>query len=204
MNIDLLITREGEAGLITSENLVKKVIGVLVDTETAMLSLEYADMDNLDLNIPVEADFLSVLDENAMLHIGAVKNDNIAQAYQVPVMFSDDPYRSELLGKEEQEYPLLAFHAFMRNCAFGQPVHRDDLADEDSMGCILGDTKPSALQFAPHLERRYALEAKPVAAPRMNAPGMGLGGGGGGGGTYSGGAYQQYRGKDKKDSSDDR
>ena len=48
------------------------------------------------------------------------------------------------------------------------------------MGCILGDASPSALQFAPHLARRVAMEASPQAAP-SGPSGPGLGGGGGGG-----------------------
>jgi hypothetical protein len=74
------------------------------------------------------------------------------------------------------------------------------LGDEDGMGCILGDASPSSLEFAPHLARRHALEAKPNIAP-VNAPGMGLGGSssGGGGGGYSGGGGQNSGGsKDDK------
>lgn len=189
MNIDLLITKEGEAGLIASENLVKKAAGILIDTETGTLSIEFADMDHLDLNIPVEDRLARALDGNAQLHIGAVKNGNIAQAYQVPLMFSDDPYRGELLGQGKSPLPLVAFASFMKKCAFGQPVHRDDLGSEEDMGCILGDSSPAALDFAPHLARAHAMEARPAAAPNMTPPGMGLGGPGGSGG----GGYQQTR-----------
>lgn len=194
MNIDLLLTADGEAGLIASENLVQKAIGVLLDTDNWEMSIEFADMDHMDLNIPVELEIARALHINPAIHIGAVKNGHIAQAYQVPLLYSDDPYRGELLGLGESDFPLMAFAHFMHRCSFGQPVHRDELGDEENMGCILGDTAPASLQFAQHLERRFAMEARPKAAPALNAPGMGLGGsGGGGGGSYSGGAYQKYR-----------
>ena len=182
MNIDLLFTSQGEAGLISSENLVKKVAGVVFDTSGGLLSLEFVDMDFLELNIPVEKEFNATLDMCPQIHIGAIKDGNIAQAYQVPFMFLDDPYRTEAFKNVRQPgNPLEAFNYFVKATVFGQPVHREDLGDESNMGCILGDAVPSALQFAPHLARRHQMEVAPKAAP--NAPGPsapGLGGGGGG------------------------
>ncbi len=96
-------------------------------------------------------------------------------------MFLDDPYRGEAFKNVKQPAnPLVAFDYFVKSCTSGQPVHREDLSD-DSAGCVLGDAVPSALQFAPHLARRHAIEAAPKMAP--NAPGPstpGLGSGGGG------------------------
>lgn len=184
MNIDLLFTAEGEAGLICSENPMKKAIGIVFDTQTGVLTAEYADMDYLELNIPVEGDFFEALDRSAQIHLGAVKNGNISQAYQIPFMFLDDPYRTEALKNVPQPAnPLRAFEFFVKSCVTGQPVHRDDLGDEDAMGCILGDAVPSSLEFAPHLARRHAMEAAPKAAPTLgpSGPSMGLGGSGGGG-----------------------
>src|SRR5688572_15243746 len=54
MNIDLLFTEKGEAGLIASENLVKKASGIVLDTKNGVLTLEYVDSDYEELNIPVE------------------------------------------------------------------------------------------------------------------------------------------------------
>ncbi len=189
MDIDLLFTPEGECGLLSGGNLVQKVAGVIFSTENGMLTFEYADMDYLDLNIPVEADFHGILDFSHLIHIGAYSNDHIAQAYQVPFMIADDPYRAEMAAVPPPPgNPLLAFEAFIRRCTKGQPVHREDLGDEETMGCILGDAVPSSLEFAPHLARRRNFEAAPKLAP--NAPGMGLGtsGSSGGGGTVSDGS----------------
>ncbi len=182
MNIDLLFTAKGEAGLISSENLVKKVVGTVFDVETGVLTLEFVDMDFLELNIPIEKEFNATLDMCPQIHIGAVKDGNIAQAYQVPFMFLDDLYRGQAFDNVRQPAnPLEAFNYFVKATVFGQPVHREDLGDEDAMGCILGDAVPSALQFAPHLARRHQMEVAPKAAPSGPAgpSGPGLGGGGG-------------------------
>lgn len=188
MNIDLLFTQDGQAGLITSDIPLKKIVGALLDLETGLLCFEHADMDQFEMNIPVEPEFYGVLDHVAMLHVGAFKNDHIAQAYQIPLMFLDDPYRGEALAKAETpEMPLTAFGQFVRRCVAGQPVHRDDLGDEDHAGCVLGDAVPSALEFAPHLARRLGMEVKPAAQPSgpgPSAPGLGGGSSGGGGGYF--------------------
>lgn len=187
MDIDLLLTNESEAGLICSENLAKKAVGILFDNSTGLMNIEFADMDTLDFNIPIDQEFWESLEFNPTIHIGAVKDGQIAQAYQVPLMFLDDPYRGEKLGRVHQSpRPLLAFNAFVTRCIIGQPVHREDLGDESNAGCVLGDASPASLQFAPHLARQHALEVRPTAAP--SAPGMSAPGLGGGGGSRSGGS----------------
>lgn len=187
MNIDLLVTPQHQTGLLASENLVKKAIGVLFDNENNMLSLEFSDMDHMDLNIPVEPEFHGTLDANALIQIGAVKEGKIAQAYQVPLMFLNDPYRAEAFDKiETPKQPLAAFYYFVKNCVLGQPVHRDDAGDESTAGCILGDAAPASLEFAQHLARRHGMElGTHAAAMPTNTPGMGLGGSGGSSGTYT-------------------
>src|SRR5688572_11408042 len=97
MNIDLLFTQNGEGGLIASENLVKKASGLVLDTKNGVLTVEFVDSDYMDLNIPVETDFFNLLDVCGQLYFGAIKNGHIAQAYQIPLMFLDDPYRAEAL-----------------------------------------------------------------------------------------------------------
>ena len=181
MNIDLLFTSTGEAGLISNENLVQKAAGLVFDKQTGILTLELVDMDYLEMNIPVDSAFYDTLEYCVQIHVGAIKNGHIAQAYQIPFMFLDDPYRAEAFKNVRQpENPLVAFDRFVKRCITGQPVYRDDLGNEDSMGCVLGDASPSALQFAPHLARRHAMEAAPKLAPGINVPGLGLGSGGGG------------------------
>lgn len=181
MDIDILFTENGEAGLISSENPVTKAVGVLFDPATGLMTLEYTDMDFLEMNIPVDAEFFGILDHSPQLHFGAVKDGSISQAYQVPLMFLDDPYRGQQLGQASQlQNPLVAFDYFVKECVSGQPVHRDDLSD-DNLTSVLGESAPSSLQFAPHLARRHSLEAAPKAAPSgpgPSTPGLGSGGGG--------------------------
>ena len=182
MNIDLLFTQNGEAGLLSSRNLVKKVAGVVIDTSSGLLTLEYVDMDFIETNIPVEEEYFATLDMCPQIHIGAVSEGQISQAYQVPLMFLDDPYRMEAYKDIRQpNNPLASFSYFVKSSVFGQPVNRQDLADEAASGCILGDAMPSSLQFAPQLARRVALEAglraNPSAAPQgPSGPGLGSGG----------------------------
>lgn len=203
MNIDLLFTDQGEAGLIANENFARKIAGIVFDTQSGIFTIEFADMDFMDLNIPVEPEYNQHLDMNTIIHVGSVKDGRIGQAYQVPLMFSDDPYRNEIMKPEQPAQPLAAFSYFMKQCVIGQPVFRDDLGDEDTMGCVLGSASPSSLEFAPHLARRHGLEVRPTAQPSINAPGMGLGGsgssGGGGGGSYSNQSKGNKTGSGNKD-----
>ncbi|MDH5723419.1 MAG: hypothetical protein OEY94_08885 [Alphaproteobacteria bacterium] len=194
MDIDLLFTPKGESGLLASENFIKKIVGVILDKDSGHLSLEFVDMDHMDLNIPVEAEFFGRLDMSPHMHLGAVKEGKIAQAYQVPLMMLGDPHRAKAFEKvKPPKHPLDSFNYFIKSCVLGQPVHRDDTGNEDTIGCILGDTQPASLAFVPHLARQHMFEATtPTAAPSMG-PGMGLGGSSGGGGGYSGsGAPRKY------------
>ncbi len=171
MNIDLLFTAKGEAGLISSEILIKKAAGIVLDTQTGTLTIEFADMDYLELNIPVDSTFFRDLDQCPHLHIGAIQNAAISQAYQAPLMFQDDPYRSELFSDMTPvETPLIAFNRFITLCKKGQPVHRIHLGDESAMGCILGDATPASLTFAPHLARRHTMETTPPKPPHIPTP----------------------------------
>ena len=176
MNIDLLVSQKSEAGLLCSGNLVTKVSGAILDTNGGALSLEFTDMDTMGLNIPIEEEFFALLDATPLLHIGSAKEGKIAQAYQIPLMILNDPYRSQMLQNvKTPNKPLAAFHYFVKNCVLGQPVHRDDMGNEDTIGCILGDVSPSALEFAQHLARRHGMELQNVPAPEI-LPGIGLGG----------------------------
>ena len=204
MNIDLLFTQNGGAGLIASENFVKKMLGVVLDTKTGLITAEFNDGDYMETNIPVEGEYYPTLDHCAILHIGAVKNGNIAQAYQAPLMFADDPYRNQAMQAVQPKNPLASFGYFLKSCVFGQPVHRGDLGNESTMGCILGDATPSSLQFAPHLARQHQMEIRPGPSPApQNVPGMGLGGSSGGGSTYTGGSNMNS-GRGNHNSEDDR
>lgn len=189
MNIDLLVSNSGDVGFVASEIPAKKLAGVILEKATGLVTYEFQDMDIMELNIAVDEEFYHSMEHTSFVHIGSYMNDHIAQAYQVPLMFQDDPYRGEYLAKRPPpSTPLLAFEHFIKNCIAGQPAHRDNLGDESTSGCILGDAIPSSLEFAPHLARRHSLEAAPSgpsAAPAAgpSTPGLGSSGGGSSSGT---------------------
>jgi hypothetical protein len=188
MNIDLLFTEDGAAGLVASANFPRRVAGALFDRATGAIELEFVEADPLALNIPVADDLREALAASFHPFIGAVKGGKIAQAYQIPLAVLGDDYHAQTARRvQAAATPLVAFARFMERCVAGQPVHRADLGDEDASGCVLGDASPVALQFAPHLAQQHALEIAPrgPSAPGPRGPGMGLGGGGGGtGGGY--------------------
>jgi len=100
MDIDLLFTEKGGAGLIANENFVKKMLGAVLDTKTGLFIAEFNDGDFMETNIPVEGEYFDTLDHCAIIHIGAVKNGNIAQAYQVPLMFADLAISSKAVSSD--------------------------------------------------------------------------------------------------------
>lgn len=185
MNIDLLITPRGEIGLLSNQNLVTKAIGAIYDRDANSLSLEFETQDPIDLNIPVENEFYGYIDQSPLIQFGSVIEGNIAQAYQVPLAVLGDVERTRAFQHvQPNDRPLQTFYYFIKNCSFGQPVHREDAGNEETSGPVSGEANLSSLEFAPHLARRHSMEMNPAAAPQMNVPGLGLGGSPGGGGTY--------------------
>lgn len=206
INIDLIFTAEGESGLLCDEVPSKKIIGALMDGETGLLSLEFADMDHLDMNIPIDSSYFDILGVTQNLHFGVLKNDHIAQAYQIPFMHLDDPYRLQNAVKQGQnDRALVAFEMFIKRCIVGQPVHRLNLSDDSMNASVLGDSSLAGLEFAPHLARQHAIQKNPKIAP-ASMPGIsapGLGGGSSSGGTvYRGTHTTTPNTQSKKDDKD--
>ncbi len=203
MDIDLLFSDDGQAGLITARNFIKKIAGVTFETSTSTMALEYIDQDEALLNIPVENTFIENLDLCAQIHIGAIQNGQISQAYQVPLLFLDDPYRAEMITASARSIqPLGEFANFMTKCAFGQPINRNDLGNEEASGCILDENSRSSLDFAPHLIRRHSMEnaprAIPVNVPNFSIPGLGNSGSGGGSTHFQSNVRRDSGKKDEK------
>ncbi len=182
MNIDLLLTRQHDAGLVCDGAFDSPVAGVLFDAQTRQITLEYASLDTLDLNIPVEDDIAEALLYAMAIQIGVIENGQIEDNRQVPLMLLNDP--DGMPGRDMPLKPsrsVSAFESFLKNCVTGQPLHREDLGNEDSSGSVMGGMNRAVLQFAPHLARQRTLEASHnlnMSGP--SAPGMGMGGGGGG------------------------
>ncbi|MBI4030445.1 MAG: hypothetical protein HY370_02110 [Proteobacteria bacterium] len=182
VNIDLLFTSEGEAGLVSDTGLDHPVAGIMYDALTGLLALEFADTDSMELNIPVEQSAGDSLLHRHDLHAGIIQKGVIADGRQVPLVLINDPFGGGNTGAfaVRPRKSLAAFENFMKRCISGQPVHRADLGNEDKGGSILGGINPAVLEFAPHLARQRTLEASPHLAPQHAPPGLGLGGNGGG------------------------
>ncbi len=182
MNIDLLFTGQGEAGLVSDAGFANAVAGVMYDARSGQLTLEFGDSDSIELNIPVEQEVGQSLMHSFEIQVGVIEKGMIAENRQVPLVLLHDPFG----GGNPGQFPMkprnsvMAFESFMRRCVSGQPVHRDELGDESNTGTILGGVSPAVLQFAPHLARQRNFESAPTFHHTPSAPGMGMGGKGGG------------------------
>ncbi|MCB9989991.1 MAG: hypothetical protein H6867_01265 [Rhodospirillales bacterium] len=183
MNIDLLVTQQGDAGLVCDAGFDSPVAGVLFDAETREVTLEYANLETTHLNIPVEDDIAEMLLWAMSVQVGVIAQNQVQDNRQVPLMLLNDP--DGMPGRElpmKASNSVVAFERFLKACVTGQPLHRDDLGNEDDSGSVMGGMNRAVLQFAPHLARQRTLEATHdlnMSGPA--APGMGMGGGGGGG-----------------------
>lgn len=184
MNIDLLLTAQGEAGLVSDKALQGPLAGVMLDAESGQMTLEFADADSLELNIPLALDLTRSLRNAHAVHVGIIERGVIADSRQVPLVLQDDPFgggnHGRFAGKPGNS--VMAFERFMKNANAGQPVHRDDVGNEATTSSVMRGSGLSAatMQFAPGLTRQRALEAAPRAAPAPRGP-QGPGGMGGGG-----------------------
>lgn len=189
MNIDLFITKEGDAGLVCDEMPDNPLAGALYDAETHQLTFEYSNMDILELNIPVQDEISEILLMTPALHIGVIAEKQIHLSRQVPLMLLNDPYGAAMQMPKAASNSVIAFETFLKNCVSGQPVHRENLdtdMDMESSASVVGGINRSVLDFAPQLQRQKVLEAKHGYQPTGPAPSTpGLGGGpAGGGGTF--------------------
>lgn len=206
MNIDLLLTAQGEAGLVCDAAAGSPVAGVMFDSDTGQITLEYVDLDPLDLNIPVDDSYIETLYYATSIQVGTIVDGEIRESRQVPILLTNDPQaNSDRARFAKPRASTLAFEKFMKACVTGQPIHRNDLSDESSSGSVMGGMTPAILKFAPHLARQRTLEAAPHLAPKGPAPpSLGLGGGRSGGGQVNpmrGRPPPTHRGDDDNDKS---
>jgi len=183
VNIDLLLTQQGDAGLVCDGAFESPVAGVIFDAEMRQITLEHANLDTAELNIPVEDDIAQALLWATSVQVGVIEGGQIQDNRQVPLMLLNDPDAEPGYDKPSRaSNSVTAFERFLKACVTGQPLHRDDLGDEDESGSVVGGMNRAVLQFAPHLARQRTLEAShdlKLHGPAPMAPGMGLGGGGG-------------------------
>ena len=181
MNIDLLLTGNGDAGLVCDELAQGPVAGVMFDSETGFMSLEYTEIDALDLNIPIDDSYIETLYYATSIQIGTIIDGEIRDSRQVPILILNDPQaNSDRARFAKPRSSVVAFERFLKACVTGQPIHRADLSDETSTGSVMGGMNTAILKFAPNLARQRTMEIAPTHAPKgPNAPGLNMGGGGG-------------------------
>ncbi|MFA5593164.1 MAG: hypothetical protein WC989_07605 [Micavibrio sp.] len=176
MNIDLFHTGAGEAGLLCGGPFKSRISGAILDAQTLNLTLELGDGDTFHLNIPVAESNREKLLFAHKLYIGFFEESILTDAFEVPLLYLNDPYGSEFGQSSPLAKPrrsVLLFEQFMKRCAFAQPLHRDNLGDEDSARSLLRGADPKALTLSPALMRQIELNAIPTLenVPQMPGPG---------------------------------
>ncbi len=194
MNIDLLIGKQGQSGLLCSGPFALQPLGVIFDALARELIVEFTDGgDPLHLNISVEERFSEKLLLDHSVFIAAAQAGEITESLEVPLVYLNDPYggkfNDRLMIKTHRA--VIGFEEFLKRSSFAQPIHRDDLGDENTLSGILGGDDVRTLKFSPSLTRQRELEKSPqyVAAP---VAGMTLGGGATRARTKDGGEATDY------------
>ncbi|HEY0900583.1 MAG TPA: hypothetical protein VGD95_00535 [Micavibrio sp.] len=196
MNIDLLLTNKGEAGLVCDQAAGCAVAGIMFDSDTGLMTIEYTDLDPLELNIPVDDSYIETLYYATAMQVGTIINGEIRESRQVPILLLNDPAANNDRARfAKPRASVLAFEHFLKNAVIGQPIHRDDLSD-DSGSSVMGGMSAAVMKFAPNLVRQRTMEIAPTLAPKgPNAPGLGLGGGRNGNRSVNTGSVNPLRGR---------
>ncbi len=201
MNIDFLMTKKGEPGLICDAPFEETPLAVIFDESSRQLSVEMEENLALVLNIPLEEQYLEDLSYADRIHIGILFEDEIAHSLQAPLIVVEDDVDAITSGFPPVSKSVLQFESFVRQCVSGQPIHRTDLGNEAALKTVMSGEQMIAPHYAPGLVRARKLEAAPRTPAPHNAPQFGGPGGGGGGG--GGPAVQPQRYSTRKKSGDE-
>lgn len=91
MDIDLLINKSHEVGLVATGAFDSPVSAAIFDHIAQTITLEFAEtMDSLSLNITVAPDFIPYLVQTGYLHLILVEKKKIVEARQIPLMHVND------------------------------------------------------------------------------------------------------------------
>lgn len=183
MNIDLFITKSGQTGLIATKAFDEVPAGVLFDAETLLLTIEFIKEDPFHCNIPIDVSLREKLLFANAFYIGLMEEKIITEALRLPLMLLNDPYKdsnTQLSALEKPMRSLKDFDQFLKNSAFAQALHRDDLSDEGDSQSILKGARTKELQYAAKLQRQPVMEITPQgpqvpqilpeAAPQVQGP----------------------------------
>jgi hypothetical protein len=91
MNIDLLVNKDGDFGLVATGRFDNKISGVIFDHKDYLLSLEFSEtMETMALNVPVDPSYVSQLATKQRLHMIGTDKKLIHEAYSVPLYHVND------------------------------------------------------------------------------------------------------------------
>lgn len=100
MDIDLLISKTNDVGLVTTGKFEARVSGAIFDHETHSLSLEFAEtLDSMTLNVPVADDFVPYLVQKSHIFLVGTDKRHIHEAYRIPLMHVNDYTANEEIGE---------------------------------------------------------------------------------------------------------
>lgn len=192
MDIDLFISPYGECGLLCNQEFDNLPAGVIFDAETLELTVEFLEEAPFHLNITTEEELRERILLAKKLYIGFLRDGLIAETIEVPLLYLNDPYGSDFDGQGALVKPsnsMVAFEQFMKRSTSAQPIHREDLGNEDSRGSVLCGMDPKQMEFVPQLVRQRLMEMTPqgpaagpsgaqIPPPMPKGPGgMSMGGG---------------------------
>ena len=99
MDIDLLISKNGDVCLVSTGRFKSPVTAAIFDHETQEMSLEFGEtMESMDLNIPVSHDIISYLSQKDSLFIIGTDKVHIHEAFRIPLMHLND-FKSQNVGE---------------------------------------------------------------------------------------------------------
>jgi hypothetical protein len=87
MDIDLLVNKTDDVGLVATGKFESRVTAAIFDHETQSMSLEFGEtMDSMDLNIPIGEDLIPYLTQRQYLFMIGTDLKHIHEAYRIPLM----------------------------------------------------------------------------------------------------------------------
>jgi hypothetical protein len=91
MDIDLLVSKSDDVGLVTTGKFDSRPTAAIFDHETHVMSLEFGEtMESLSLNVAVGEDLMPYLLQRSHLFMIGTDTKHIHEAYRIPLMHVND------------------------------------------------------------------------------------------------------------------
>lgn len=164
MNIDLLVTRQGEVGLVADAKPDKPPEAVELDGRNGQMTLRLRGGGTMDLNVVVDPSYIDIMAHCPTIHFGVVQANLITDVQEATLTIWNLSSGIEAKSMRPRGSPA-AFEIFMRRAWGGQAVHRSDLADDRRLNGMLLGVSPASLKFSPALIRGTTFEPSPSPRP---------------------------------------